>query len=83
MNQEETNCRKIDLKPSNGFFDLCVNISSKDEETHLREILLRLYQSKLFIVLFIVVYSILILYLEKGKIKVSINNLYSFDEFVK
>ncbi|RLU15007.1 hypothetical protein DMN91_012894 [Ooceraea biroi] len=33
----------MDLKPSNGFFDLCINISNENEEC-LKDTLLRLYQ---------------------------------------
>lgn len=36
----------MDFKPSNGFFDLCINVS-KENEDRLNDILLKLYQSKL------------------------------------
>lgn len=39
---------KMDFKPSNGFFDLCINVSSENDE-RLKDLLLRLYQSKLFV----------------------------------
>lgn len=36
----------MDFKLSNGFFDLCINVSDKNA-VYLRKVLSRLYQSKL------------------------------------
>jgi len=39
--------RKMDFKPSDGFFDLCINVPNNNENPFLYDILLKLYHSKL------------------------------------
>lgn len=47
-NKRQKYCKQfeMDFKPSDGYFDLCINVTSEDMN-HLNDVLLRLYQSEL------------------------------------